>query len=75
MDKDLYIIYFRTLRKVVDKNQEHWDDYLDPILFSIRSKKQMTTKYSPFYLLYNREAHWPRDLPDLTDKLVSAYLN
>ena len=69
--QNIFLIYFRTLRKVIDKDPERWDEYLDLILFSLRSKKQMTTKYSPFYLMYNREARWPRDLPDLTEKLVS----
>uniref|UniRef100_A0AAZ1XXP0 Integrase catalytic domain-containing protein n=1 Tax=Oreochromis aureus TaxID=47969 RepID=A0AAZ1XXP0_OREAU len=39
----------RALRKLVNDQQNNWDLYLDPTLFSLRSKVHTTTKYSPFF--------------------------
>ena len=36
----------------------HCIEYLDPTLFSLRTKRQTTTKHSPFFLLYHREARF-----------------
>uniref|UniRef100_A0AAZ1Y2T2 Integrase zinc-binding domain-containing protein n=1 Tax=Oreochromis aureus TaxID=47969 RepID=A0AAZ1Y2T2_OREAU len=43
--------------------QNNWDLYLDPTLFSLRSKVHTTTKYSPFFLMYGREAVFPSEVP------------
>uniref|UniRef100_A0A1A8R460 Gypsy retrotransposon integrase-like protein 1 n=1 Tax=Nothobranchius rachovii TaxID=451742 RepID=A0A1A8R460_9TELE len=53
----------RALRKVVNERQDDWDLYLDATLFSLRSKMHTTTKFSPFYLMYGREARFPCELP------------
>ena len=36
-----------------------WDDYIDPVLFSIRTSLQESTKYTPFYLMHGREPRLP----------------
>lgn len=49
----------RQLLKFVEGEQEQWDLYLDSILFSYRVSKQDSTKYSPFFLVYGRQARLP----------------
>ncbi|XP_073461170.1 uncharacterized protein [Aquarana catesbeiana] len=49
--------------KVVNDKQDDWDMYLEPTLFSLRSKIQTTTKFSPFQLMYGREAVFPAEVP------------
>ncbi|XP_040270163.1 uncharacterized protein LOC120985982 [Bufo bufo] len=53
----------RGLSKFVNEKQNNWDKYLEPILFSIRSKPHSTTKVSPFLLMYGREAVFPCEVP------------
>ncbi|PJE77652.1 hypothetical protein CI610_03421 [invertebrate metagenome] len=55
--------YFSTLRKMVNEHQTNWDAFLDGALFAMRTKPQSSTKYSPFFLLYGREARYPSQLP------------
>ncbi len=50
---------FRCLAKVCTTNQDDWDDFIDPVLFSYRSAVHETTKYTPFYLMHGREARFP----------------
>ena len=49
----------RQLLKFVDSEPEQWDLYLDAILFSYRVSQQESTKYSPFFLVYGRQARLP----------------
>ncbi|XP_056426165.1 metallo-beta-lactamase domain-containing protein 1-like isoform X1 [Hyla sarda] len=53
----------RVIRKLVQKKENQWDADLEATLFSIRSKIQTTTKYSPFLLMYGREAVFPSEVP------------
>uniref|UniRef100_A0AAX7T964 Integrase catalytic domain-containing protein n=1 Tax=Astatotilapia calliptera TaxID=8154 RepID=A0AAX7T964_ASTCA len=53
----------RALRKLVNDQQNNWDLYLEPTLFSLRSKVHTTTKYTPFFLMYGREAVFPSEVP------------
>ena len=39
--------------------EESWDENISPVLFAYRTKIQETTKFKPFYLLYEREARQP----------------
>ncbi|XP_015251922.1 PREDICTED: verprolin-like [Cyprinodon variegatus] len=32
-------------------------------MFGLRTKKQMTTKYSPYYIMFGREARYPSEIP------------
>jgi len=47
---------------MVNDNQDDWDQFIDSTLFSTRVKIQMTTKFSPFYLMYHREAKVPTQI-------------
>ena len=55
------------LLKFVCNEQDQWDLYLDAILFSYRISRQDSTKYSPFYLVYGRNATLPVDLNQSKD--------
>uniref|UniRef100_A0A8C6KZN4 Integrase catalytic domain-containing protein n=1 Tax=Nothobranchius furzeri TaxID=105023 RepID=A0A8C6KZN4_NOTFU len=51
------------LDEKTNDNIKRYDLYLDPTLFSLRSKVHTTTKYSPFFLMYGREAVFPSEVP------------
>ncbi|XP_037116548.1 nascent polypeptide-associated complex subunit alpha, muscle-specific form-like, partial [Syngnathus acus] len=54
----------RALSKVVCQHPESWDEYLDAVMFGLRTKKQMTTNYSPYFLMFGREARYPIQVPE-----------
>ena len=43
-----------TLKKVVDASNEHWDERLPAALYAYRISKQASSKFTPFFLMYNR---------------------
>ena len=49
----------RQLLMFVREERTEWDLYLDAILFSYRVSRQDSTKMSPFYLVYGRQARLP----------------
>lgn len=48
--------------KVINEDQDNWEDNLDSILFCYRSSKNDSTKFSPFFLMYGREPKLPIEL-------------
>ncbi|KAK5890852.1 hypothetical protein CesoFtcFv8_014333 [Champsocephalus esox] len=54
----------RALSKLVGQRPETWDEHLDAVMFGLRTKKQMTTKCSPYFLMFGREARYPSEVPD-----------
>ena len=50
------------LRSCVDENQKDWDVLLPKILLGYRSRVHTTTGFSPFSLIYGREAMLPIDI-------------
>ena len=44
----------RSLVKLVNNNQDDWDELLDGVLFAYRTSRQKSTKFSPFELMYCR---------------------
>ena len=52
----------RQLLKYVDEKQNTWDLYIESVLFSYRVSVQDSTKQTPFYLVYGRQARLPVDL-------------
>jgi len=58
--------YNRTLGNMLSKlsmdKPTNWDHYLSLALFAYRTAVQSTTRYSPFQLLYGREAILPQEL-------------
>nr|DBA19671.1 TPA: hypothetical protein GDO54_015474 [Pyxicephalus adspersus] len=62
----------RALKKLVITQQNNWDVFLDATLFSLRSKVNSGTKYSPFFLLYRRDAMYPSEIPmDLSHTTIT----
>lgn len=65
------------LAKTVERQGRDWDDHLPYVLYAYRTSIQESTKESPFYLLYGRDARLPveevitttpfREVTDLDD--------
>ncbi|KAG9487672.1 hypothetical protein GDO78_007463 [Eleutherodactylus coqui] len=43
-----------SIKRVVNDNQDNWDERLDPVLFQFRTLVNPVTKYTPFFLMFNR---------------------
>jgi len=59
------------LAKLVSEQQRDWDQCLPAVAFAYRSTVQESTGFSPYFLMYGREARIPADLvygppPDLS---------
>ncbi|XP_056606892.1 uncharacterized protein LOC130424925 [Triplophysa dalaica] len=54
----------RALCKLVKDQPKNWDRHLDAVMFAICTKKQMTTKFSPYFLMFGREARYPSEIPE-----------
>src|SRR5207237_837377 len=52
-----------TLAKVSEEENQ-WDEHIEEALFAYRTIKHSTTKHTPFYMLYGREAILPIDEMD-----------
>ena len=55
----------RTVIDVLSKyasNEPDWDLRLPLVLFALRTSEHATTKFSPFRLVYGREAKLPWDI-------------
>ncbi|CAM4619203.1 unnamed protein product [Leuciscus chuanchicus] len=52
----------RTLRKYVNQHHDDWDIHLQAIVYGINTAKQRSTKYSPYFLMYNRHPRLPQAL-------------
>ncbi len=50
------------LRSVVDFTQDDWDEHLAAAELAFNSSKNETTGFTPFYLVFGREARLPIDL-------------
>lgn len=68
-------MYFRALSKMVAQKSADWDEYLDAVMFGLRTKKQITTQFSPFFLMFGREARYPTEVPEhyKVGKYMSQY--
>ena len=51
-----------ALVKVLDENACDWPYVIEGVLFAHRVSKHTSTKFSPFFLLYNREPNLPIDI-------------
>ena len=69
-----YLCVCRCISKVTGEHQDDWDDYLDPILFGIRTSIQECTKYTPFFLMHGREARFPLEAEESSVISVVAEL-
>ena len=50
------------LAKFVSKNQRDWDQKLPLVAFAYRTSVQESTGFTPYFLMYGREARIPADL-------------
>ncbi|KAL0192336.1 hypothetical protein M9458_010632, partial [Cirrhinus mrigala] len=50
--------------KLVENRPSSWADYLEATMFGLCTKKQITTKFAPYYLLFGREARYPCEVPE-----------
>ena len=48
------------------EHEVDWDDYIDPVLFSIRTSIQESTKFTPFFIMHGREARLPLEAENRT---------
>lgn len=49
---------------MVGENPSAWHLHLNATMFALRTKKQLTTKFSPYYLMFGREARYPCQVPN-----------
>ncbi|KAM9446306.1 uncharacterized protein Hap1MRO34_022894 isoform 1-T3 [Clarias gariepinus] len=54
----------RSLCKLVQERPEKRDVYLESVMFGLRTKKQLTAKFSPFFLMFGTKARYPCEVPD-----------
>ncbi|KAF3845524.1 hypothetical protein F7725_008687, partial [Dissostichus mawsoni] len=51
------------MNKLVAGEPQRWDQLLQGTMFGLRTKTQLTTKFSPYYLMFGREARYPSEVP------------
>ena len=51
----------RSLGKVVNDDQDNWDDQIDMVLMGYRASRQASTKYSPYFMLFQTQMRLPMD--------------
>src|SRR5256885_4774067 len=57
-----------SLAKVLEKENQ-WDEHIEQVLFAYRTTKHATTKRTPFFKTYGREATLPIDEIELQEKI------
>ncbi|RXN38205.1 sentrin-specific protease 1-like isoform X1 [Labeo rohita] len=67
----------QSLCKLVGDKPNEWDKHLDAVMFGLRTKRQVTTKFSPYFLMFGREARYPSEIPEnyRIDKTVEDTLS
>ena len=50
------------IAKLVNNNDKERNEYISSVLFAYRTMKHKSTGYSPFYLIYGRQAKLPVEL-------------
>lgn len=59
--------------KVLKGRQDSWPDALDGTLFAYRTSKHCSTGFTPFYLMYGRQATLPVDCKESNHMLQSYF--
>ena len=47
------------LAKLINEHHNNWDELLEEVAFSMRTQKQGSTKFSPFFLMFGRHPRTP----------------
>ena len=55
LDERLNQTLIATLKKVIDASTDDWDDHLSAALYAYRVSRQASSKFSPFFLMNNRQ--------------------
>ena len=55
LDERLNQTLVTTIKKVVDACSNDWDEHISAALYAYRISKQASSKFSPFFLMYNRQ--------------------
>ena len=58
----LHATMHSMIAKLVSGNQRDWDEKLPVVAFAYRTSVQETTRFTPFFLMFGREARVPADL-------------
>src|SRR5437762_3201173 len=56
----------------VSERENQWDEYLEQVLFAYRTTKHATTKKTPFFMTYGREAILPIDETDVSENIAES---
>ena len=65
-------IYIK-LKKLVNTRQDDWDQYIDVVMFSMRTEHQLSTKYSPFEEMYGQKAtHFMNSKEPFAKEILSS---
>lgn len=56
----------------MNERQDNWDEYLDMVMFSMRTEHQSSTKYSPFEVMYGRKPVFPSEVEEPTDDEIKV---
>lgn len=59
---------------MVGEKENDWDNYLDPVLFGIRTSVQESTKFTPFFLMHGREARFPFEAERTSTVVVNTIM-
>lgn len=51
-----------TLSMYVSNHQNDWDKYLQMVMYAYRSSVQESTRFTPYYMMFSREARLPVDV-------------
>ena len=63
------------LSRFLNSDQNDWHLYLEGVAYSIRTQKQASTKYSPFFLLYHRQPNHISAVVDSSELTLEDVLN
>ena len=58
---------------MVDEDQKNWDVKIETVLMGYRASRQASTKYSPYFLLFQKEMRLPIDNEIMQNEDTQSY--